>query len=360
MSTFLDDMLTATSTVIRPLVISRAATSAILGNGSLLIETALADVVAMRAVRLNGETVINFAAYETPGSTALQTQSLHLGNGVFSESYSVPSGQLTVDTLALRQHSPCALQTLSLPSGSYAHAPIVPSSVIVDGADHVSVHSNGTPVPCMRVRGHDRQSGVRMTYLGAYLTASGVTFTGLDTRATDAANRFTVTSSGTLAVMHMVAVGPDSDMQATRYVTAALQTSQTATALRAAHTMRWSSLWRAGVQVLPRQPTADPDVAEVNVVLRAAQYRALSVRRDTGRLAQTLTGPSWYRSSSLVTALLATVPDAAKGAAHDSLRDALADCVTDGNFTNPAAPKLEDLASSMLCLLYTSPSPRDS
>lgn len=353
MSTYLDDMLTAQSTVVRSMVSAKTPSSTILGNGSILIETKLSDSVAMRSVRFDGADAINFASYQTPGTPTIRTQSLHLGNGVFTETYAVPSGTLTIETLALRQHAPCALQSLTLPAGMYAHVPLIPDSVIVDGADHISVHSNGTPVPCMRLRAHDRRTGERMAYLGAYLSQPGVAFTGLDTRPTDASNRFTVSSSGTLQVLHTLAVGPDADMQVTNYVSSALQTSQTASAFRAAHTMRWASLWRAGVQILPRQPTPDPEVAIMNVVLRAAQYRLLSMRRDGGRVALTRTGPSWYRSSSLATALLPTVPDLAKGAAQDSLSDSLAESVTDNTFVNPSSPKLEELASSVLDVWHT-------
>ena len=184
-STFLDDILTAPSSVIRPMIAAGKSTGAVLGNGTLLIKTNITDSIEHDYILNNGKETINFAAYK-PGAgitPRLASQSLHLGNGVFTEEFDLPAGTLTAETLVLRQHAICAYQSLSLPKGDYTHTPIIPPSIIVDGSDHVISNINGVSVPCMRLRAHLRCDPCeRYSYLGAYFGSTGVIgiFNGLD------------------------------------------------------------------------------------------------------------------------------------------------------------------------------------
>jgi hypothetical protein len=332
------------------MIAAGVSTGATLGNGTLLIKTKVGDAIEPDYILNNGRETINFGAY-TPGvgiTPELQSQSLHLGNGVFTEAYALPSGPLTVETLVLRQHATCAYQSVSLPAGDYTHAPKIPSSIIVDGSDHVISNINGLPVPCMRLRAYSRADpSERYSYLGAYFASSGVEFKGLDSHPSSASNKLSVATAGVLKVVHCVAYGKDADLKTTRMVSSVLAAcSNDAVRLRAAHTLRWSSMWRCGVSVVPKVP-GDPAVANLNVALKAALYRVLSMRRDTGRVALSSTGPSWVPwTPSLSAALVVSVPDAAKTAALEALQDTVADL--EGGTGDLAAPAMERVAYAIL------------
>lgn len=345
-STYLDSVLTASETVLQAMIAAGADDAAVLSNGSVLMTTAVSNVVATAATQLDGQPHFNFCSWvPAVGPVVLQSQSLHLGNGVFSATYTVPAGTIAVDTFALRQFSTCALQALTLPAGAYSHAPGVPTGLIVDGGDMTYVSSSSMAVPCLRLRGYSRSDPTcRMAYIGAYLTATGVTWNGLDLAPAGPQNNFAVTGSGALNVLHCVATGPDADAAVTRAAVAALISSgNSAVALRTGHTLRWASLWRAGVVVTPRTTPA-PDVDLVNHALMAAQYRLLSLRRDVGRTSLASGGRSWVTGDSTVPALLPVVPDFAKAVALDALQQAL--CSTAVN--DPAAPLLAKLAQAVI------------
>ena len=345
-STYLDSVLTASETVLQAMIASGANDAAILSNGSVLMTTAVANAVSTAETLLDGKPHFNFCSWQpAAGPVVLQSQSLHLGNGVFSATYTVPAGTIAVDTFALRQFSTCALQALTLPAGAYVHAPGVPTSLIVDGGDMTYVSSTSMAVPCLRLRGYSRgDPSCRMAYIGAYLTATGVTWNGLDLAPAGPQNNFTVAGAGTLNVLHCVATGPDADVAVTRAATAALISSgNSPVALRTGHTLRWASLWRAGVVVTPRT-TPSPDVDVVNYALMAAQYRLLSLRRDVGRTSLASGGSSWVTGDSTVPALLPVVPDFAKAVALDALCQALRSSAVN----DPGAPLLQKLAQAVL------------
>jgi hypothetical protein len=347
MSTYLDEYLTASSPVLRAMITAGQDDPAFLGNGGVMITTRVHDAMAAAAVTLDGEPVFNHCSWKpATGVPALETQSLHLGVGVFTETFTVPGGTATVETFALRQHANCAFQTLQLPTGDYAQAPAIPPNLIVDGGDHTYVHSRGVAIPCLRLRGYSRSDPCRrMAYLGAYLRADGVTWNGLDmTPELPAENKLTVVGPGVIHVLHCVAVGQDADAAVTRTAVAALTgANNNGAALRSGHTLRWASMWRASVVVTPKVP-GDADVVKFNVALKAAQYRLLSTRRDAGRVTLAQAGKSWIKGDSAVAALLTVLPDCAKALALDAVVDATASAKA----LDPAAPRLDVLAGAIL------------
>ena len=350
MSTYLDNILMAPTGVLQSMITSGSDSSAILGNGTLLINTTVANAIAHASVTFNGAPTFNFGTFTCVGVSApsLQSQSLHLGNGDFTATFTVPAGTITVDTLVLRQAATCALQNLVLPAGSYTHAPTMPPCVIVEGSDQVTLNANGTSVQCMRLRAHSREcSCERLAYIGAYFSSTGVTFNGLNPGSAPF-NTFTVaTGGGTLSLLHCVAVGDDADNQVARTVSAVLTGCQhDPVKLQAAHSLRWMSMWQAGVTVLPKTP-GDPAVADINLALQAAMYRILSVRRDTGRMTISYIPSTWLPwTPSLANALAASVPDASKNAAAESLSATI--CDLKGATGDVAAPMLERVASGVL------------
>lgn len=344
MSTFLDDVLTASSSVIRPMIAAGADDPAILGNGSVVMVTKVHDAVRTARTLVDGLPVFNFASWAPSAAVpALQTQSLHLGNGVFTETFAVPGGTLTSTLCALRQHAGCALQTMSVPAGQYKHAPTIPDELVLDGGDHTYINSKGVAVPCLRLRAHARcDPSVRYAYLGAYLKADNVSWLGLDRKPFAPENGFEVTGTGLINVLHCVAYGPHADTVVTRTAVAALVgANNMGSLLHAGNTFRWASVWRAGITVVPKVP-GDADVAKVNLAIKAAQYRVLSTRRDAGRVSLFSQGPAWIACPAA--AIVATVPDYSKAAAVESLKTALASQIA----TDPAAPRLDVLAFAIL------------
>jgi hypothetical protein len=344
MSTFLDDVLSASSSVIRPMIAAGTDDPAILGNGSIIMVTKVHDAVRTARTLVDGLPVFNFASWAPNTAVpALQTQSLHLGNGVFTETFTVPGGTLTSTLCALRQHAGCALQTMSIPAGQYKHAPTIPDELVLDGGDHTYVNSKGVAVPCLRLRAHARcDPSVRYAYLGAYLKADNVSWLGLDRKPFAPENSFQVTGTGLINVLHCVAYGPDADTVVTRTAVAALVgANNSGSLLHAGNTFRWASVWRAGITVVPKVP-GNADVAGVNLAIKAAQYRVLSTRRDAGRVSLFSQGPAWIPCPAA--AIVATVPDYSKAAAVESLKRALESQTA----TDPAAPRLDVLAFAIL------------
>lgn len=344
MSTFLDDVLSANPSVIRPMIAAGTDDPAILGNGSVVMVTKIHDAIRTARTLVDGLPMFNFASWAPSAAVpALQTQSLHLGNGVFSETFDVPGGTLTSTLCALRQHSSCALQTMSLPAGQYKHAPTIPDELVLDGGDHTYVNSKGVAVPCLRLRAHARSDpSVRYAYLGAYVKADNVSWLGLDRKPFAPENNFQVAGTGLIHVLHCVAYGPDADTVVTRTAVAALVgANNLGSILHTGNTLRWASVWRAGITVVPKVP-GNADVARVNLAIKAAQYRVLSTRRDAGRVSLFSQGPGWIACP--VSAIVATVPDYSKAAAVDTLKNALASQIA----TDPAAPRLDVLAFAIL------------
>lgn len=346
-STFLDDVLTADVPIVRTKVAAGDAEGAFLGNGSIMMTTQLQDVMATASTTFEGEPMINFCRWlrAEGGPAALQTQALHLRNGVFTETYNLPAGIATLETFALRQHSSCAFQTLNLPGGEYTHAPAIPPNIIIDGGDHTYVSSKNVAVPCLRLNGYMRcDPHRRVSYLGAYVLADGIEWKGLDRLPEGAVNRFDVATSGVINVLHCIAVGVDCDAAVTRIAVAALTAANNnGASLRSAHTLRWASMWRAGITVAPRTP-GDLQVAELNVAIKAALYRLISCRRDSGRVALAQSGTSWIKGANSVPALLPTLPDCAKALAMDVIKDANASVAAN----DPAAPRLDILTYAVL------------
>lgn len=344
MSTFLDDVLTASSSVIRPMIAAGTDDPAVLGNGSVAIVTKVHDAIRTSRTLVDGRPVFNFASWAPVAAVpALQTQSLHLGNGVFTETFDVPGGTLTSTLCALRQHPSCALQTVSLPAGQYKHAPNVPDELVLDGGDHTYVSSKGVAVPCLRLRAHARcDPSVRYAYLGAYVKADNVSWLGLNRKPFAPENGFEVSGTGLINVLHCVAYGPDADTVVTRVAVAALVgANNQGSVLHAGNTFRWASVWRAGITVVPKVP-GNADVATVNLAIKAAQYRVLSTRRDAGRVSLIDQGPGWIPCP--VSAIVATVPDYSKAAAVESLKRALGSAAA----VDPAAPRLDLIAFAIL------------
>jgi hypothetical protein len=317
---------------------------AILGNGSVVMMTKVHDAVRTSRTLVDGLPVFNFASWAPSAAIpAMQTQSLHLGNGVFTETFNVPGGTLTSTLCALRQHTSCALQTVSLPEGRYKHVPTVPDELVLDGGDHTYVSSKGVAVPCLRLRAHARcDPSVRYAYLGAYLKADNVSWLGLDRKPFAPENNFQVDGAGLINVLHCVAYGPDADTVVTRTAVAALVgANNQGSLLHTGNTLRWASVWRAGITVVPKV-AGNVDVATVNLAIKAAQYRVLSTRRDAGRVSLFSQGPGWIACPA--SAIVATVPDYSKAAAVDTLKNALASQIA----TDPAAPRLDVLALAIL------------
>jgi len=347
MSTYLDGYLTASQPTLRAMVAAGSDDPAFLGNGTVMLTTAVHDAIATAGTTLDGEPVFNACSWRPEaGATALRSQSLHLGVGVFTETFDLDAGLATVETFALRQHADCAFQTLALPGGGYSHVPGIPPNVIVDGGDHTYVYARGVAVPCLRLRGYSRADpGRRLAYLGAYVRADGVTWDGLDlTPGRSPSNHFTVTGPGTLNVLHCVRAGPDADAAVTRTAVAALVgANNSGAALRSGHTLRWASMWRSGITVSAKT-AGDADVAAFNVAIRAAQYRLMSTRRDAGRVAAGPSGAAWIAGSASVAALLALLPDCARALALDAVVDATRSAAA----LDPAAPRLDVLANAVL------------
>lgn len=344
MSTYLDDVLTAPTAAVRAMVAAGDDDAAVLGNGSLLMTTRVHDAMRTASTLCDGAPVFNFASWAPrPGAASLQSQSLYLRNGLFTETWTVPGGGATTSLVALRQHVRCALQTLDLPPGQYVHAPDVPDSLVLDGGDHTYVSSKGAAVPCLRLRAHARCDPTkRFAYLGAYLRATGVTWDGLDLKPFAPNNRLTVAGAGSIHVLHCVAYGEDADAVVTRIAVSAMVAANNQSAgLHTGNTLRWASIWRSGLEITPRSPT-DAAVKDLNVAIRAAKYRLMSTRRDTGSLSLGVPGGAWSRASTA--ALVVLLPDYAKGAASDGLRAAL----VSPDVLDPAAPRLEALASAVL------------